>query len=66
MVFRAGKVLAEAVAFFFSHDNRFIIKTMTDGEMKLFLNKMQPSYEHHFQEKSLIAKILGVFTVRSV
>ena len=67
MVFRAGEGAGRSGSFFFfSHDNKFIIKTMSRSERELFLNKMQPSYENHLTNgKSLLAKILGVYTVKS-
>jgi Phosphatidylinositol-4-phosphate 5-Kinase len=46
MVFNAGEGAGRSGSFFFfSHDKRFIIKTMSDAERKLFLNKMLPSFE---------------------
>ena len=66
MVFKAGEGAGRSGSFFFfSHDDRFIIKTMSQSELDLFINRMLPSYCHHMQEPSLIAKILGVFTVKS-
>jgi hypothetical protein len=44
MVFKAGQGAgASGSFFFFSHDRRFLIKTMTSGELKLFL-KLLPDY----------------------
>ncbi len=38
MVFKAGEGAGKSGSFFFfSHDHKFIIKTMTAGELKLFL-----------------------------
>jgi len=66
MVFKAGEGAGQSGSFFFfSHDRKFIIKTMSDGELKLFL-KMLPDYELHFKENnaSLMARIYGVYTIR--
>ena len=66
MVFKAGEGAgASGSFFFFSHDRRFIIKTMTDAELKLFL-KLLPDYELHFSENpdSKISRIYGVYTIR--
>ena len=66
MVFKAGEGAgASGSFFFFSHDRRFIIKTMTDEELKLFL-KMLPDYELHLTEnpESIISRIYGVYTIR--
>ena len=50
MVFKAGEGAgASGSFFFFSHDRRFIIKTMTNEELHLFL-KMLPNYELHLTE----------------
>jgi hypothetical protein len=65
MVFKAGQGAgASGSFFFFSHDKRFLIKTMTGGELKLFLGLL-PDYQEHLlmNGDSLLAKIFGVFTV---
>jgi len=65
-VFQAGEGAGRSGSFFFfSHDSRFIIKTISSEELKLFL-KILPSYHQHIKNnpKSLIAKIYGVFTVK--
>ena len=51
--------------FFFSHDGRFLIKTMTGDEVKLFRDIL-PAYRKHFEENkdSLIAKIYGMYRVK--
>lgn len=50
--------------FFFSNDNRIILKTVSHSELKTLLNIL-PSYLNHFKSnpESLIAKIYGVFTL---
>ena len=66
-VFKAGEGAGKSGSFFFfSHDKKFIIKTMTDEELELF-RKLQPELSKHYQKNpmSLLAKIVGVFTVRS-
>ena len=66
MVFKAGEGAgASGSFFFFSHDRQFIIKTMTDVELKLFL-KLLPDYELHLSEhgSSIISRIYGVYTIR--
>ena len=67
MVFKAGEGAGRSGSFFFfSHDNRFIIKTMTDSEMHLLL-RILPAYVAHFENnpKSLLAKIFACFTIQS-
>ena len=66
MVFKAGECAGSSGSFFFfSHDQKFLIKTMTDVELKLLL-EITPSLSQHYQDNpnSLLAKILGVFTVK--
>jgi hypothetical protein len=41
MVFKAGEGAGRSGSFFFfSHDRKFIIKTMTKEELDLYLNKL--------------------------
>jgi len=55
--------------FFFSNDNKIIIKTISTSELNILI-KILPSYLEHFEANpdSIIAKIYGVFTfqVRSL
>ena len=65
-VFKAGEGAGRSGSFFFfSHDSKFIIKTLTSEELKLLL-KLAPSLSKHHKENptSLLAKIFGVFQVR--
>ena len=65
MVFKAGESKGKSGSFFFfSHDRRFIIKTMKSDEIKIFKN-MFWWYFHHLMtnDDSLIARIYGIFTV---
>ena len=66
MVFKAGEGAGRSGSFFFfSHDRKFIIKTMTSGELKLFLKILPALAEHHTRSPdSLLCKIFGVFTVK--
>ena len=67
MVFKAGTGAGRSGSFFFfSHDKKFIIKTMTKSEMKVMLDLL-PAYSDHFKSnpESLIAKIFGVFTIKT-
>ena len=66
-VFKAGEGAGRSGSFFFfSHDRKFIIKTMTSKELKVIL-KLLPRLCRHFKRNpnSLITKIFGVFTVKS-
>ena len=66
MVFKAGEGAGKSGSFFFhSHDKKFVIKTMTGSELKLFL-KILPRLSEHYKKvpNSLLAKKFGVFTVK--
>ena len=66
-VFKAGEGAGRSGSFFFfSHDRKFIIKTMSKQELDLFLN-MLPALSQHYKKNpdSLLAKIFGVFTVKT-
>ena len=67
MVFMAGEGAGRSGSFFFfSHDSKYIIKTMTKCEVEIYL-KMLPMYLNHLRtnRKSLLAPILGVFTIKT-
>jgi len=52
MVFKAGEGAGRSGSFFFfSHDNKFIIKTMTEGELDLYLEKLPEFCEHFLHNK---------------
>jgi hypothetical protein len=64
-VFQAGEGAgASGSFFFFSHDNRFIIKTMTPGERNRMLSMLDDYIAHIrvLKNKSLLARIYGIFT----
>ena len=65
MVFKAGEGQGKSGSFFFfSHDRRFIIKTMNHHEYKAFINMFKDYYKHILNnENSLLARIYGIFTV---
>ena len=67
-VFKAGEGAGASVSFFFfSSDNRFLIKTMSRVESKKFLDILY-LYIRHIKDtnnKSLIARIYGVFTIKT-
>lgn len=65
-VFKAGEGAGRSGSFFFfSHDRKFIIKTISIEERDLFLKLLPAFSDHYFQNKnSLLAKIFGVFTVK--
>lgn len=65
-VFKAGEASgASGSFFFFSHDRKFIIKTITREEKDFFIDKVATEYFQHLfeQRQSLLARIYGVYTV---
>lgn len=64
--FKAGESQGKSGSFFFfSHDGKFIIKTMYDSELEIFM-KALPDYFKHLQsnQNSIIARIYGVYRVK--
>ena len=51
--------------FFFSHDNKFLIKTVTSSELKTILAEFMKNYYEHLSENkdSILARIYGVYTI---
>lgn len=50
--------------FFFSHDNKFIIKSMFEEEMDVLMDSLKDYKEHlAMYPESLIARIYGIFQV---
>ncbi|EAR85121.2 SecY subunit containing preprotein translocase (macronuclear) [Tetrahymena thermophila SB210] len=49
--------------FFFSHDNKFLLKTCTEQELRILIERL-PSYFRYLKAnpRSLIAKIFGVYS----
>jgi hypothetical protein len=65
-VFKAKESAGKSGSFFFfSYDRKFLIKTMNNRELAVYLNAL-PDYMYHLKNnpKSLIARIYGIFTVR--
>lgn len=66
MVFKAGEASGKSGSFFFfSHDKKFIVKTMTSGDLKMF-KKIFKSYFSVVNNRpnSLLARIYGIYTVK--
>jgi len=67
-VFKAGEGAgASGSFFFFSADKRFLIKTLRGNERKILLNMLDSfiKYLKDVGNQSLIAKIYGVYTVKT-
>ena len=68
MVFKAGQGAGLSGSFFFfSHDNKFLIKTINKKEKSILLKMLDKLIEHFemTDNKSLIARIYGVFTIKT-
>ena len=66
MVFKAGEGSGKSGSFFFfSYDKKYIIKTMTEGDLSTFL-KIFKDYTFHLLDNphSILARIYGVYTVK--
>ena len=68
MIFKAGESAgASGSFFFFSHDDKFIIKTLR-GTERIDLIKMLDKYIYHLKKTencSLLARIYGAFTIKT-
>ena len=66
MILKAGEGAGRSGSFFFfSHDQKFVIKTMTVAELSL-MKKIMPQYKAHMtKHNSLLSKILGLFTIQA-
>lgn len=65
-IFKSGEGMGKSGSFFFfSHDDNFLIKTMTIDDFRAF-KKMFQFYFHHINvyRKSLIAPIYGVYSIK--
>jgi len=68
MVFKAGQGAGLSGSFFFfSQDNKFLIKTCNNREMRVLLRMLDPMIEHlrSTDNKSLIARIYGIYTIKT-
>ena len=66
MIFKAGEGAGRSGSFFFfSHDQKFVVKTMTATELAL-IKKIMPQYKAHMTKNtSMLSKILGLFTIKA-
>lgn len=66
MIFKAGESAGKSGSFFFfSHDNKFIIKTLKGNEKQLLINILDDFIEYFKKNdnKSLMARIFGIFEI---
>lgn len=68
-VFKAGQGAGKSGSFFFfSSDNKFIIKTLKPEEKELLFSMLDPMLDHFFSEcnsESMLARIYGVFSLKT-
>ena len=51
--------------FFFTHDNKFIIKTISENEKKGFIEEFSKNYyEHVVSGETLLCRIYGIYTLK--
>ena len=52
--------------FFFSYDNKYILKTMTETELAVLRDNFLIKYSYHivYHQYSFIARLYGAFTIR--
>ena len=68
MVFQAGEGVGQSGSFFFfSKDNKLLIKTMRGSEKKVLLGMLDDLVNHFVKtnNESLLARIYGVFTIKT-
>jgi hypothetical protein len=63
---KAGEGMGKSGSFFFfSHDDRFLIKSMTVDDFNAFIKLFKTYYEHiNMEPNSLMARIYGVYKVQ--
>ena len=66
-VFKAGTSVGRSGSFFFfTHDDRFLIKTLQSSDKSNLFSMLDDMIDHFRETKnSLIARIYGVFTLES-
>ena len=68
MVFKAGQGAGLSGSFFFfSHDDKFLIKTINKKEKSLLVGMLDGLIKHFKKtnNKSLIARVYGLFTIKT-
>lgn len=64
-IFKAGEGMGKSGSFFFfSHDDVFLVKTLTQSDFKAFMHLFRSYFEHiNTHPNSLLARIYGVYSV---
>ena len=66
MIFKAGEGSGKSGSFFFfSKDNKFLIKTLKKQEKLLFFKIIDEYIDHIKNGESLLARIYGIFSIKT-
>ena len=66
MIFKAGEGSGSSGSFFFfSKDNKFLIKTINKQEKDIFLSMIDSYIEHIRNNQSVLARIYGILTIKT-
>ena len=65
-MFKAGQASGKSGSFFFfSHDKRFIIKTISQEDLRTSINFVPKYFEHMTNNpEAILAKIYGIFSLK--
>ena len=62
--FKAGESQGKSGSFFFfSHDGKFIIKTMYDSELEIFMKALPDYFKHYKATRTALLQEFTAFTV---
>ena len=66
IILKAGESKGKSGSFFFwTHDQKFMIKTINSSELSSLLKMLDSYTEHIKNNNSLIVKIYGAFTLKT-
>jgi hypothetical protein len=66
-IFKAGEGAGRSGSFFFfSHDSKYVVKTVTSDELEILKGMTPAMTQFLFQNQdSLLSKVLGIFTIEA-
>ena len=66
-IFKSGEGMGKSGSFFFfSKDQKFVIKTMRRDEKKILIDMLDDMIDHFsIYEKSLLVRIYGIYTLKT-
>lgn len=66
MIFKAGEGSGNSGSFFFfTKDNKFLIKTINKQERKIFISMIDDYIDHIKNNHTFIARIYGIFSIKT-